>query len=332
MVVFSSLAIGSLVVAAALFAFLNGFHDSANVVATAISSRAMRPSLALMLSALVGFAGPFLAGAAVATTMGREIVAVQAVGAATVLAAFLAAIVWGAFTWLLGIPSSSSHALVGGLVGAAVAGGGFPVVLPSGLLKVILALLLSPLAGLLAGYGLMKGTLWMTRYATPRANLFFCRAQTLTVAALALSHGANDAQKSAGLLTLGLLVSGMLPGFRPSWEVVALCAGAMALGNSIGGWRIIRTVGARFYKIRPLHAFISQLAAGAVILTAALLGGPVSTTHVVNGAIVGVGAAERLSKVRWKVSQQILWAWLLTLPACGLMGGLFSFVIGRMRI
>ena len=317
------------VVTALLFDFLNGFHDSANSVATMISSRAMGPRRALALNAVANFVGPFLFGIAVATTIGHEVVAEEAATLNVVLAALLGAIVWNVLTWLLSIPSSSSHALVGGLIGAATISNGFHVILLPGLTKILLAMLISPFAGLLSGYLLMKITLFLARGATPRINLFFKRAQMVTATALALSHGTNDAQKAMGIITMGLLAEGVVSHFVvPTW-VIAACAGAMALGTALGGWRIIRTLGGKFYKVRPVHSFTSQIASAGVILGAALIGGPVSTTHVVSTAILGVGSAERVSKVRWGIVGQIIVAWLLTIPASGLLAILCYLVIER---
>ena len=317
------------VATALLFDFLNGFNDSANTVATVISSRAMSPRAALLLSGAANFVGPFLFGVAVATTIGHEVIAEEAATMTTVLAALIGAIVWNLITWLLGIPSSSSHALVGGLVGAATIGHGFYAVLIPGLEKIIIALFISPIAGMLGGYILMRSTLFLARGASPRINTFFRRAQALTATALALSHGTNDAQKTMGIITMGLLASGVLSRFYvPFWVIVA-CAAAMALGTMLGGWRIIHTLGGKFYKIRPIHGFTSQITSAVVILTAALIGGPVSTTHVVSSAILGVGAAERMSRVRWTVVGHIVAAWLLTIPASGLVAMLSYAVIER---
>jgi PiT family inorganic phosphate transporter len=304
------------------FDFLNGFHDSANIVATMISSRAMGPRRALMLSAVAHFTAPFLFGVAVATTIGLEVVRPYANTIPVVLAALLASIVWNLITWLLGIPSSSSHALVGGLVGAAIVGYGVDAVQPHGLIKIIVALLLSPLVGLIGGYVLMKLVLFLARGASTRINRFFKRAQTLTALALALSHGTNDAQKTMGIITMGLVGAGVLTQFQVPLWVIAASAGTISVGTAMGGWRIIRTLGGRFYKIRPVHGFTAQSASAAVIMGAALLGGPVSTTQVVSSAILGVGSAERLSKVRWGVAGNIVTAWLLTIPASGLLAAL----------
>jgi len=304
------------------FDFLNGFHDSANIVATMISSRAMGPRRALLLSALAHFSAPFLFGVAVATTIGRDVVQPYASTIPVVLASLVAAIVWNLVTWLLGIPSSSSHALAGGLVGATVAGYGIEGVQISGLVKIFTALLLSPLLGLIGGYVLMKIVLFLARGASPRINRFFKRAQVFTASALALSHGTNDAQKTIGIITMGLVGAGLLDEFRVPLWVIAASSGAIALGTAMGGWRIIRTLGGKFYKIRPVHSFTAQITSTAVTLGAALLGGPVSTTQVVSSAILGVGSAERLSKVRWGVAGNIALAWILTIPASALLAAL----------
>jgi PiT family inorganic phosphate transporter len=312
---------------ALIFDFLNGFHDSANIVATMISSRAMRPRQALLLSAAAHFAGPFLFGVAVATTIGREVIQPHANTLTTVLAALSGAIVWNLFTWLLGIPSSSSHALVGGLIGATLLGYGAEAVQTRGLIKIIAALLFSPLVGLVGGYAFMKIVLFLARGASPRINQFFRRAQMFTASGLALSHGANDAQKTMGIITMGLIGGGILQEFRVPLWVIAASAGAISLGAATGGWRIIRTLGGKFYKIRPVHGFTSQVASAAVILGAALLGGPVSTTQVVSSTILGVGSAERLSKVRWGIAGNILTAWVLTIPASGILAALAYAII-----
>ncbi len=309
----------ALIAAAVAFDFLNGFHDSANIVATVISSRAMSPRRALLVTGVGEFLGPFLFGVAVAETIGRDVVDPAAVTVGTILAAVLSAIAWNVLTWLLGIPSSSSHALIGGLVGAVGASAGLRTVRLAGLGRVFLSLFLSPLLGLAVGYLVMRATLFLARGASPRVNRLFRRLQWATSVGLALSHGANDAQKTMGILTMALVSAGVLPQFAvPRW-VIVVSAGAIALGAALGGWRIIRTLGGKFYRIRPIHGVTAQLAAGLVILGAALLGGPVSTTHVVSSAILGVGSGERLSKVRWGVAREIAWAWLLTIPLTALL-------------
>ncbi len=311
-----------LIASALVFDFLNGFHDSANLMATMIASRAVSPRRALAIAAAAEFAGPFLFGVAVAVAVGKGLLDPAAVTLPVVLAAVWAAIGWNLLTWHFGLPSSSSHALVGGLLGAAVLAGGWRVVQLQGLYIVLLALFLSPVLGLLAGWLTMRLVLFLARGATPRINSFFKRAQVLTSIGLALSHGSNDAQKTMGIITLGLVVSGAVDSFRvPLWVVVA-SAGTIALGIASGGWRLIRTLGARIYRIRPVHGFSSQISAAGVIMAAALAGGPVSTTHVVSSAIMGVGGAERPERVRWGVAAEMVRAWLLTIPATAAVSAL----------
>ncbi len=321
-------AVIAVVAVALIFDFMNGLHDSSNVVATLISSRAMRPRRALVMAAVGEMAGPFLFGVAVANTVGDKVLYQSAMTLEVVAAALLAATAWNIITWALGIPSSSSHALVGGVVGAGAADAGLSAVQPGGLVAVLAALFISPPLGLLAGFLLTRLALRAGQYLTPRANIWLKRGQWLTAFTLALSHGTNDAQKTMGMITAALLAGGALPRFEvPTW-VVAVSASAIALGTLTGGWRIIRTLGGKFYKIRPIHGFTSQVASTGVILGAALLGGPVSTTQVVSSAIMGAGSAERLSKVRWGVAQSILLAWLLTIPAsAGLAALIYSLFI-----
>jgi inorganic phosphate transporter, PiT family len=308
-----------LIAVALLFDFLNGFNDSANVVATIIASRAMSARGALALAALGNLAGPFLFGVAVAETVGAEVADPRTISIAVVFAALIAASAWDLVTWYFGIPVSSSHALVGGIVGAAAAGSGFGAIQVHGLWKIAIALFVSPLLGFLMALAVMQATLWLLRNATPKANAMLSRGQILTATALALSHGANDAQKTMGVIAMALLTLKFTPVFVVPWWVIVLSASAIALGTAVGGWRIIRTLGTRFYRIHPIHGFTSQLASAAVILGASLAGGPVSTTQVVSMSILGAGAAERKSKVRWSVLNDIALAWVLTLPATALL-------------
>jgi len=312
---------------ALLFDFINGFHGSSNVVATMISSRAMSARKALALSAAAHFCAPFLFGVAVATTIGHEVVDPKAITIVVIFAALLAAIIWNLATWYFGIPSSSSHALVGGLIGAVSIDFGFAMIQMRGLLKVITALFVSPILGLVVGYLFMKLVLFLARGASPRINWFFKRAQLITSLALALSHGTNDAQKTMGIIAMALVTIGYSSEFSVPWWVVALCAGAISLGTALGGWRIIRTLGGKFYKIRPVHGFTAQVASASIILGAAFLGGPVSTTHVVSSAILGVGSAKRASRVRWNVAGNIITTWVLTIPASALLAALLHLVI-----
>jgi PiT family inorganic phosphate transporter len=318
----SSILIVLLIGVALLYDFMNGFHDSSNVVATIISSRAVSPRVALLMSAVAHFSAPFLFGVAVARTIGHEVVAQEAVTVPVILAAALSAIVWNVITWWLGIPSSSSHALIGGLVGAVAVSFGLQNIQLTGLGKILMALFISPLLGLTAGYVIMKLVLFLVRGASPRVSTLFKRLQWITSLGLALSHGTNDAQKTMGIITMGLVATGYLSRFEVPYWVILMSATAIALGTALGGWRIIRTLGAKFYKVRPIHGFTSQLTSAAVIMGAALLGGPVSTTHVVSSSIIGVGSAERLSKVRWGVAGNIAVAWVVTIPVSALMAAL----------
>jgi PiT family inorganic phosphate transporter len=314
---------------ALVFDFLNGFHDSSNIVATMIASRALTGRQALTITAIAEFFGPFVFGVAVATTIGHEVLNSELLRISIILAALMAAILWNILTWWLGIPSSSSHALIGGLIGAGVVENGFGVVRLAGLGKVLIALAVSPPLGMLAGYLVMKFVLFMARASSPRINGLFKRGQLVTVLALALSHGTNDAQKTMGIITLGLVTQGVIHSFQvPIW-VIALSAGAIALGTATGGWRLIRTLGGGFFKIRPVHGFTVQVASAGVILGAALLGGPVSTTQVVSSAIMGVGSAERLSKVRWGVAGQIATAWVTTIPVSALLAAGLAAVLRK---
>jgi PiT family inorganic phosphate transporter len=320
------------VLIALTFDFLNGFHDSANVVATAIASRAMAPRTALAMSAFTNFAGPFLFGVAVATTIGHEVVSDEAVTIPVAMAALVSAIVWNLLTWWLGIPSSSSHALVGGFVGAAIAGYGLGVVRMEGMSKVLVGLFLSPFLGLGLGWLIMRLVLGVGRNLSPRSHSFFLHTQWFTSLALGLSHGTNDAQKTMGILALGLVAFGVLPVFHvPIWVIIA-SATSMALGTALGGWRLIRTMGAGFYRVRATHALSSQIASTVVILGAALWGAPVSTTQVISSSIVGAGSAERINKVRWGVAGNIVMAWALTIPTTGLLGGLLFYLFNMLSI
>jgi PiT family inorganic phosphate transporter len=309
------------------FDFLNGFHDSSNIVATVISSRALRPRTALYFTAAAEFIAPFLFGVAVANTIGKGLIEPASITILVVIAAVLAAVIWNLLTWLIGIPSSSSHALVGGLLGAAILADGINVVHLSGLTKILLALFISPPLGLIVGWLFMRIIQYVFSNAGPRINQAFKRLQILTSLSLALSHGTNDSQKTMGIITLGLVASGYQQTFHiPIW-VIAASASAIALGTAFGGWRLIRTLGGRIYKIRPVHAFTSQAASAGVILGAALLGGPVSTTQVVSSSIMGVGAAERVTKVRWQVAQNMLVTWVLTIPITSLLAALLYYLL-----
>jgi PiT family inorganic phosphate transporter len=316
-----------LLVLALIFDFLNGFHDSSNIVATVISSGAIHPRRALLLAAVAHFIGPFAFGVAVATTVGSGLLHIEVLPVSVVIGALIAAVLWNLITWYLAIPSSSSHALVGGLLGSAIMARGIEVIQLGGLIKILLALLISPLLGLAAGFLIMRLILWLARNATPRVNNLFRRLQIITLFGLGLSHGTNDAQKTMGVITLGLVSSGLQDSFKVETWVIAVSATAIALGTSLGGWRLIRTLGARIFRIRPVHSFSSQIAGASVILGAALLGGPVSTTQVMSSSIMGVGASERLSKVRWNIMGDMVTAWILTIPITGVLAAIFYLLV-----
>jgi PiT family inorganic phosphate transporter len=309
----------AIITIALIFDFLNGLHDSSNIVATMISSRALTPQRALGMTAIAEFAGPFLFGVAVATTIGSEVVDPAAINSVVIITALSGAIVWNLITWYLGWPSSTSHALIGGLIGSVAVAEGFDTINLAGLEKVLIALFLSPLLGLALGFLVVKLIYFLARSASPGVNTLFKRGQWGTSVALALSHGTNDAQKTMGIIAMAMVTTGYMSKFQVPWWVITISAGAIALGTLTGGWRLIKTLGSKFYKIRPVHAFGSQLTSAGTILGAALLGGPVSTTQVVSSAIMGAGSADRVSKVRWMVARDIAVAWVLTIPVSALL-------------
>jgi PiT family inorganic phosphate transporter len=292
-----------------------------------ISSRAFSPRVALGVTAVAEFSGPFIFGVAVAKTIGNDIVASETINNQVLIAALTGAILWNLLTWYLGFPSSSSHALIGGLVGAVMAGAGWQAIQMAGIQKVLIALFLSPVIGLFFGFITLRLVYLFCWNTSPRVNKLFKKSQIVTGIALALSHGANDAQKTMGIITLALVTGGYLQEFVVPLWVIVICAGMISLGTALGGWRLIRTLGGKFFRIRPVDGFASQLAAATVILGASVMGGPVSTTQVVSSSIMGVGAAERVNKVRWGVAQEIAIAWLLTIPASALMGALMYWIV-----
>ncbi|MFO7538485.1 MAG: anion permease [Chloroflexota bacterium] len=310
-----------------LFGFFDGFHGSANVVATAVYSRALRMEPLLLLAAISVFIGPFLFGVAVAETLGKELAAPHYFTLPVVMAAVAAAMIWKWVTARLGLPSSGSHALVGGLVGAVWAAHGLGVLQSGGMIKVVAALGVSPLVGLVGGNLMMRLMVFIMRGATPAVNDYFRWGQIGTAVTLGLSHGTNNAQKAMSIIALGLVAEGSSSDFVVPLWVIAGCAGSLALGTLVGGRRIIQTVGGRFYKIRPIHGFSAQTTSTLVMIVVTLWGGPVSTTQVVSSSIIGVGAAERMSKVRWQVFYSIGAAWLLTVPATMLMAAILYFLL-----
>ena len=309
-----------LILCSACFDFLNGLRDSGNFVSTIISTHVLSPRPALIISAAAEFCGPFIFGVAVANTFGHQLVAPDKINVQMLIGGVLGAIIWNVATLLLGFPSSASHALLGGILGSVLIGAGFSGIVTGGLIKVLAALFLSPLLGLLFGFLITRLVFFLSKNASLRINIFFRYTQILTGLMLALSYGANDAQKTMGLITLGLLVSKSISVFAvPAW-VISISAGTIALGIGIGGMRVIKTLSVGFYKIRPIHGFCAQAGAAIVILSASLLGGPVSSSQVVTSSILGVGSADRKNQVRWSVAENILFAWLLTIPVCAILG------------
>ena len=315
---------------AVLFDYINGFHDTANAIATSVSTRALRPEHAILMSATANFVGA-LTGTAVAKTISSGLATTPdgAEGQTIVAAALIGAIVWNLITWRFGIPSSSSHALIGGLLGAVIASVGPSSINSEGVLsKVLLPLVLSPVLGIVVGFASMVLLLNVFQRANPRRmNDRFRRLQVLSAAFMAFSHGSNDAQKTMGIMTLALVAAGLLPPDSPIplW-VIVLAATAISLGTAAGGWRIIKTMGQRVVKLDPVHGFAAETTAASIIFGASHLGMPVSTTHVISSAIIGVGSSDRLSAVRWGVAGNIVMAWILTIPASGLVASL-SYVL-----
>jgi inorganic phosphate transporter, PiT family len=303
---------------AVLFDYINGFHDTANAIATSVSTRAIAPGYAIAMSAVANFVGALI-GTEVARTIGSGIVSVPDghAGQVIVCAALIGAIAWNLLTWKLAIPSSSSHALIGGLLGAVIVGVGTNAVhLDAVFWKVVVPLISSPVLGMVGAYLVMVVILNVFRRAHPqRINARFRRLQLLSAAYMALSHGSNDAQKTMGIMTLALVTAGVIPSFDVPLYVIIAAATAISLGTATGGWTIIRTMGERVVRLEPVHGFAAQTTAATVILAASHLGMPVSTTHVISTAVMGVGSSIRLTAVRWAVAGRIVWAWILTIPA-----------------
>ncbi len=311
------------------FDFLNGVHDSSNIVATVISSRALPPRWTLTIVSIAEFSGPFIFGVAVAKTIGAGIVNPGTVSMIAIIAALLSAIIWGIITWVLGLPSSASHAIIGGLIGAVVTGSGWSVIEVAGIEKIIIILFVSPIVGFCVGFIVTRLIMLACWNSSPSVNGLFRKGQIATAVGLALSYGANDAQKGMGIITLGLVTSGFLDKFEVPLWVVFLSASMIAIGTSVGGWELIRTLGSKFYRIRPLDGFSTQLSSSMVILSAAMFGGLVSTTQVVSASIMGVGSAERVNKVRWGVAKDIAVAWVLTIPATALLASGIYWIIAK---
>lgn len=334
------LAVATIVIVV-IFDYTNGFHDAANIVATPIASRAMTPIQAVVIVGTFEFLGPLLGGTAVANTIGKfiDMSDLQAsVSMTIIMCGCFGAIAWNMWTWYYGIPSSSSHALVGGLAGPVVVAAGPQYVVwgayeflttghMTGVTKVILALILSPIIGFWVGFVIHRLMSTLLRGAKPVANKYLRLSQFATSAGMAFAHGANDAQKSMGIITMVLLMGGFINEFVVPFWVVLLCAVAITLGVLSGGWRIVRTIGFAIYKIRPLHAVNGQISAGGIIFTAALIGAPVSTTHVTSSALMGIGASERPKAVGWQKAREILATWVLTIPGSAFVGIVTYYIV-----
>jgi PiT family inorganic phosphate transporter len=322
-----------IIVVALAFDFINGFHDAANSIATVVSTRVLTPSQAVAWAALFNFVAAFGFGVNVARTVGRGIVQPPVVDAWVILAALTGAIVWNLLTWYAGLPSSSSHALIGGLAGAALAKAGPGGLVAEGLIKTAVFIVLSPLLGLFLGFAFTVGVTWLCLRSSPsRVDKLFRRLQLLSAACYSLGHGTNDAQKTMGIIASLLFAAGYLGrDFSvPFWVILAAHA-AMGLGTLAGGWRIVRTMGMGITKLKPIGGFCAEAAGAVMLIGTAVAGIPVSTTHTITGAIVGVGATTRLSAVRWGLAGRIVWAWVFTIPAAALVAGGVFLALDRLH-
>ena len=310
------------------FEFSNGWHDAANSIATVVSTRVLTPFRAVAWAAFWNFVAAFVFGTAVAKTIGKGLVHIEMVDQQVLLAGLLGAIGWNLITLILGLPTSSSHALMGGYGGAAVAKAGFVALIPSGWTKPVLFIFLSPIVGMLIGMAVTVATSWVVRKQRPfRVDRWFRRLQLFSAAAYSLGHGTNDAQKGMGIITTALVAGGLMNTYDVPYWVIICCHLAMAGGTMAGGWRIIRTMGQRITKLTPFGGFAAESAGALTLLATAHFGIPVSTTHTITGAIVGVGASRRLTAVRWGVTRRIVLAWVLTIPGAAVLGALLFHAV-----
>jgi inorganic phosphate transporter, PiT family len=313
--------VAGLIGVALFFDYINGFHDAANSIATVVSTRVLSPGKAVVWAAFFNFVAAFTFGTAVATTVGSGMIDLRVVTFAVIFGGLVGAILWDLITWYYGLPTSSSHALIGGYAGAAVAKAGFAAIVAGGWTKTIIFIVLSPLLGCAAGLALMTAILWIFKRTAPsRVDRWFRRLQLLSAAFFSLNHGANDAQKTMGIVAGVLFAAGYIQTFYIPFWVILMAHAAISLGTLAGGWRIIHTMGSKITKLQPVSGFAAETGAAFALLIATSFGVPVSTTHAITGAIVGVGATRRFSAVRWGVAGQIVWAWLLTIPAAFLIG------------
>jgi PiT family inorganic phosphate transporter len=320
--------IAMVIILALLFDFINGFHDTANAIATSVATRALSPRVAIIMSACMNFIGAMVS-TGVAKTIGGEIVtSPHMIDSVVIVAALAAAIVWNLFTWWIGMPSSSSHAMIGGIIGAVIISYGAGAVHVAGVMNIVIGLVVSPLVALFTGYAIMTILYILFRnVGKSRVNMISQKVQILSAAMIAFSHGSNDAQKSMGIITLALLSGGFIGQLEVPWEVKIACALAMCMGTSVGGWRIIRTVGNKIFRMQPVNGFAADLNSSLIIFSATMLHLPVSTTHVVTGSIMGVGWATRFRAVRWNVAYQMVSAWFMTIPCTAAVGALVYLLI-----
>jgi PiT family inorganic phosphate transporter len=317
-----------LILVALTFDFINGFHDAANSIATVVSTRVLSPGKAVVWAAFFNFIAAFVFGTAVAKTVGAGLVDIHIVTFAVIFAALAGSIAWDLITWYAGLPTSSSHALIGGYAGAAIAKAGFGAIIPSGWTLTLVFIVLAPLIGMAIGFALMVAFLWIFRRFSPaRVDRWFRRLQLFSAAAYSLGHGGNDAQKTMGLVAGALFAGGFIGTFRIDWWVIIMANAAIALGTLSGGWRIIHTMGSKITKLQPIGGCAAETAGAISLFTATHFGVPVSTTHTITGAIVGVGSIRRLSAVRWGVAQRIVWAWIMTIPASALVAAVTYWIV-----
>jgi inorganic phosphate transporter, PiT family len=317
-----------IIVIALIFDFINGFHDAANSIATVVSTRVLTPRFAVIWAAFFNFVAAFGFGTHVAQTMGSGMIQLDAVNEYVILAGLLGAIVWDLITWYFGLPTSSSHALIGGYAGAAVARAGFSAIVGNGWIKTLSFIVLSPIIGGILGFGLMVTVFLIFRNFLPSSvDKYFGKLQLVSAGFYSLGHGTNDAQKTMGIIAGLLYTSGYLAAFTIPFWVVLICHAAIALGTMAGGWRIVKTMGQKITKLKPVGGFCAETAGAVTLLGTALAGIPVSTTHTITGAIMGVGATRRLSSVRWGVANTIVWAWVLTIPLSALIAALAYYAI-----
>jgi inorganic phosphate transporter, PiT family len=317
-----------IILVALVFDFLNGFHDAANSIATVVSTRVLSPQKAVVWAAFFNFVAAFVLGTHVAKTLGSGMIDLSVVTRDVVLAGLVGAIAWNLITWYYGIPVSSSHALIGGYAGAAVAKAGWSAIIASGWTKTLVFIVLAPLIGMVLGFTLMASITWLLRKWNPfRLDKLFRRLQLLSAAFYSLGHGGNDAQKTMGIITGLLVASGHLQKFEVPLWVILLSHAAIAFGTMFGGWRIVKTMGSKITKLQPFGGFCAETSGALTLIGATLSGIPVSTTHTITGAIVGVGATKRLSAVKWGVAGRIVWAWVLTIPLAAAMSAATYFLV-----